>query len=192
MPDFITLKRTDLPKKVHFDVVGSKGVLGEERRAQQMSAVTAFASTNPMFAPLLNAPKILMDMYEDAGVKGAEEYVNTQGPQIPPQVQQQMQQLQQVVQQLQGELQQAKSNNEAKVMDVQLKHQERMQKMASEVDAANREFMAEQAMARAEQDLERRKAMEDASLARWQARLEAATKVEVARITAASKPEKAE
>ncbi len=190
LPDFIVLKKEDLPKVVHFEVVGSKGVLGEERRAQQMSAVTAFASSNPLFASLLNAPKILMDMYEDAGVKGAEEYVNTEAAKIPPQVQQQMQQMQEVIKGLQQELQKAQSSNESKMADVQSKHQERMAKLKSEVDAANREFMAEQLLARQEMDQERRKAMEDAALARWKAKLEAVTKVEVARITSANKPEK--
>ncbi len=71
-PDFIRIKKDDLPRSVHFEVVGSRGVLGEEERSQKMTQVTAFASGNPLFAPLLNASALLTKMYQDAGVKNAE------------------------------------------------------------------------------------------------------------------------
>jgi hypothetical protein len=124
LPDFISLKKQDLPQIVHFEIVGSKGVLGEQRRSQQMTAVTAFASQNPLFAPLLNAPQILIDMYEDAGVKGAELYVNTQKPQIPPQVQAQMQQMQQQLQEMGQELQKAKSGEAAAMAKIDIQRRE--------------------------------------------------------------------
>jgi len=124
LPDFMTIDKSELPESVHFEIVGSKGVLGEQRRSQQMTAVTAFASQNPLFAPLLNAPQILIDMYEDAGVKGAELYVNTQGPQIPPQVQAQMQQMQQQMQELSQELQKAKSGEAAAMAKIQVQQRE--------------------------------------------------------------------
>lgn len=124
LPDFITLQKKDLPQVVHFEIVGSKGVLGEQRRAQQMTAVTAFASGNPLFAHLLNAPQILIDMYEDAGVKGAETYVNTQQPQIPPQIQAQMQQMQQQLQEMGQELQKAKSGEAAAMAKIDIQRRE--------------------------------------------------------------------
>lgn len=181
LPDFLTIGKKDLPKTVHFEIVGSKGLLGEERRAQQMTAVTAFALGNPLTAPLINVPQVLIDMYEDAGVKGAELYVKTEGPQIPPQVQQQLQQMQQALQELSQKLQQAEQGNEVKMAEANAK-----------AELANKEFLFESQMAQKEQDLERRKAMMEAALARWKANLEAATKVEVAKIAAEAKPEKEE
>ena len=132
LPDFLTMTKKEIPDIAHFEIVGSKGVLGEERRAQQMSAVTAFASSNPLFAPLLKAPEILIDMYEDAGVKGAESYVNAQGPQVPPQVQQQMQQMGQMVKELQAKLQEAQSGVQFKMQELQLKKTEMDAKIARE------------------------------------------------------------
>jgi len=124
LPDFIVIQKKDLPDTVHFEIVGSKGVLGEQRRAQQMTSVTAFAAQTPGFMELLNRPQILIDMYEDAGVKGAESYVNTQGPQIPPQVQQQIQQMQQQLQEMSQELQKAKSGEAVAMQKLQLQQQE--------------------------------------------------------------------
>lgn len=132
LPDFLTMTKADLPKVVHFEIVGSKGVLGEERRAQQMTAVTAFALGNPITAPLINVPQVLIDMYEDAGVKGAEQYVKTEGPQIPPQVQQQIQQLEQALQQAQAELQQAKAGEQVQLAKIELEREKAMADMATE------------------------------------------------------------
>lgn len=179
LPDFLVVKKKDLPKVVHFEVVGSKGVLGEERRTQQMTQVTAWALGNPITAPLVNAPKVLIDMYEDAGVKGAEMYVNTKGPQIPPQVQAQLQQAQAIIQELQQKLQEAEQGNQAKMAEIQIKAKQ-----------ANAELIMEQRQAAAEQDVERRQKMLDDALDRWKAKLEAATKIEVARIQAVNKQEK--
>ena len=132
LPDFITITDKDMPKIAHFEIVGSKGVLGEERRAQQMTAVTAFALGNPLTAPLINVPQVLIDMYEDAGVKGAELYVKAQGPQIPPQLQQQMQQMHQVIQELQGKLKEAESGIGVKMQELSLKKAEQDAKIAND------------------------------------------------------------
>lgn len=144
LPDFISVKKEDLPKTVHFEVVGSKGLLGEEQRTQRMTAVTAFASGNPLFAPLLNAPDILKDMYEDAGVKSAETYIKTEQDKIPPQVQAQLQQASQMIQALQGELQKAKAG-------------EAVQLQKLELEKAKAE--SQMALKNAELELERQKAM---------------------------------
>lgn len=183
LPDFIILQKKDLPQTVHFEIVGSKGVLGEQRRAQQMTAVTAFASGNPLFAPLLNAPQILIDMYEDAGVKGAETYVNTQKPQIPPQVQQQIQQLQQQLQEMGQELQKAKSGEAAAMAKIDIQRREAEANFALErarletekaqamsamkADAADIIRKANESMAKLEierRDTEKRFALEAASV----------------------------
>lgn len=111
-----------------------------------MTAVTAFASQNPLFAPLLNAPQILIDMYEDAGVKGAETYVNTQKPKIPPQVQQQMQQMQQALQEMGQELQKAKSGEAAAMAKIAVQKQE----SEANIKLKIAEHMTEKALAMSE------------------------------------------
>lgn len=197
IPDFLTITNKDLPKIVHFEVVGSKGVLGEERRAQQMTAVTAFASQNPLFAPLLNAPEILIDMYEDAGVKGAETYVKTD-QQIPPQVKAQMAQMEQVIKELQGKLQEANSKQQVELAKLEAKRQSDLadhsldqQKAAAEhaleVDKVRREYAlqveeaqrqaaidmaqakAEIAVERERLEIERQKAIQELQIQRMKA-----------------------
>jgi hypothetical protein len=75
-PDFMRVSKDILPQNVHFDVVGARGVLGEEERSQKMTAVVAYASGNPMFAPLLKSADILKEMLQDAGVKNPERFLN--------------------------------------------------------------------------------------------------------------------
>lgn len=176
LPDFITFTDKELPKVVHFEIVGSKGVLGEERRAQQMVATTQLFLSSPFTAQKLNIERIMIDAYEDAGVKGAEEYVISGQPQIPPQVQEQIQMMQQALQEAQQKLQQSESNNQAKMAEVQMKAQQWAREMALEQQQAMRE-----------QDMEQRQQMLDAAFDRWKAKLDAATKVEVARISATAK-----
>ena len=81
-PDFMRVSRDILPQSVHFDVVGARGVLGEEERSQKMTAVTAFASGNPLFAPLLKPADMLKEMYQDAGVKNPERFINVPDDEI--------------------------------------------------------------------------------------------------------------
>lgn len=176
LPDFLTFSAKDLPKVVHFEVVGSKGILGEMQRTQKVAAVTAWASQTPGFAELLNRQDILKDMYEDAGVKSAETYIIAK-QQIPLEVQAQLQQAQEIIQELQAELQKSEAGNEAKMAELQLKAQQ-----------ATAELRMEQKQAMAEQSAERRKVMLDAAFERWKAKLDAKTKIEVAQITAAAKP----
>ena len=124
-PDFLRFTKKDIDLSAHFDVVGARGILGEKERQQQISNVTIFASGNPLFAPLLNADRILLDMYRDAGKRNPEEWVKTPeaGPQIPPEVQMQVQQMQQAMQQMAQELQQAKSGIQVKMAELDLKRQ---------------------------------------------------------------------
>lgn len=118
-PDFLKVKRSDLPKQVHFDVVGARGVLGEQERNEKVTAVTVFASGNPLFAPLLEPRDILVGMYQDAGAKNAETFVKPEGKENPDELKAQLQQASQAVQQMGQELQAEKSGNAAKMAKVQ-------------------------------------------------------------------------
>jgi len=95
-PDFMRLSNDEIQYNAHFDVVGSRGILGEEELSQRMTAVTAFASGNPLFAPLLKSADLLKEMYLDAGVKNPERFLNIEdGPmqQIKQELEQKYQQL---------------------------------------------------------------------------------------------------
>lgn len=127
-PDFMRMTKDELPPNVHFDVVGSKGILGEEERSQKMSVVTAFASQNPMFSPLIKPAEILKEMYQDAGVKNPERFLN-----IPDDEMAQMEsmiraQFEQALQEkdaenfeLQKQLAITKAVNDARVLEAQIK-----------------------------------------------------------------------
>ncbi len=180
LPDFNRVSKKDLPKGAHFEVVGSKGLLGEEQRTQRMTQVTAFASSDPGFAPLLKRAKLLIDMYEDAGVKGPEIYVETKQPEIPLEVQQKMQlmaqqnqELQAGVQQLQGELEKAKSGEAAKMAELQAK---------SQSEAINQRFEMQQAAMDAH--LEKQEMMMKDSFDRWKVQITEANKILLAQISA--------
>ena len=142
LPSFLTITKKELPKVVHFDIVGSKGILGEERRAQQMTAVTAWASQTPGFAELLNRPLILSDMYEDAGVKGAEEYVSEK-QNIPPQAQAQMQQMQELIKELQQKLQEAQSKMQAEMAKIELQRDKTREEIQMAKEKAEQDYRLE-------------------------------------------------
>jgi hypothetical protein len=181
-PDIVRFTKSDIDKDIHFDVVGAKGILGEQQRQQQVSNVTVFAAGSPLFAPLLKSNRILIDMYKDAGKKNPEEWVKTQEevPQIPPELQMQIQQMQQVMAEMQQELMNEKQGNAVKMAELKVKAQ-----------MAQREFQADLMRMKKEQNAEARQAMLNAAFERWKARLEASTTIQVARIQAAAKPKAA-
>lgn len=123
-PDFMRATKQDLPGTVNFEVVGSKGVLGEQARQEKVTQVTAWASTNPLFAPLLKKQELLTEMYRDAGVKDPEKFVQIGQPELPPEIMQAKQQYEQQIQQLQDQIQEltqklavSQAVNEAKVSE---------------------------------------------------------------------------
>jgi len=76
MKDFEVIEGKDLPDEVHFEVIGSKGVLTERRRANGVMQVTGFLSGNEQSANVLNMEEIAMTMYTDVGVKNPERLLN--------------------------------------------------------------------------------------------------------------------
>ncbi len=119
-PDFMRATRKDIDANCHFEITGSRGLLGEEKRRTALKSSVAFFSGNPLFAGRLDPDTIIMDTFRDDGKKNPEEWVKAAEKGLPPQVQQQMQQMGQMIQQLQGELQQAKSGEQAKLAKLQL------------------------------------------------------------------------
>lgn len=136
-PDFLTLTRADLPKAVHFEVVGARGVLGEEERNQKMNVTTAFLAGNPLFAGLLDPHAITVEMYSDAGVKNAERLLKQPNKADPAQLQAALEQAKQMLQQMAQELQQEKEKSQVKLTKINADHQAKMTKIAA--DHADRE-----------------------------------------------------
>lgn len=109
-PDFMRIEGKDLPPSARFDVIGSRGILGEEERSQKMSMVVAFASGNPLFAPLLKRVDILKEMFQDAGQKSPERFIN-----IPDD------EMQQVEQEISAQYEEALKQAEAQIFELQKK-----------------------------------------------------------------------
>jgi len=123
-PDYIRASNKDIQANALFDVVGARGLLGEEQRTQRVMGVTAFASGNPLFSPLLKADEILLDAYRDAGKRNPEDYVQIRknGPSPEAQqMQQQMQEMQQAIQQKEQELKAVEEKLKKNAMDQGLK-----------------------------------------------------------------------
>ena len=117
--DFLVMTRKDLPKAVHFEVVGARGVLGEDERAQKFSTVAAFASGNPLFAPRLDPDAHLIQMYQDAGMKNPERFLMDQAKPNTAALQAENQQLKQTLQKVGGMLQEEKNKTQAKMAKIQ-------------------------------------------------------------------------
>jgi len=120
--DFLRISGAQYKKApvIHFDVVGAKGILGEEQRMMRQTNVTAFASGNPMFAPLLKPRELLLNMYKDAGTKNPERFVQADQQQEDPR----LAEMQQIIQQLQGELQKAQEKTEVEMAKLEQKREE--------------------------------------------------------------------
>lgn len=122
-PDFMRVTKDEMPKVVNFEIVGSRGVLGEKARQEKVSQVTAFASGNPLFGPLLEPEILLKEMYQDAGVKDPERFIKPpSGPspeieQLKQQMQQGMQKYEAQIADLQKQLAISKAVNEAKLQE---------------------------------------------------------------------------
>jgi hypothetical protein len=132
--DFVRVTDKDLKQyaeTAHFDVVGARGILGEEQRSEKMGLVTAFASQNPLFAPLLKPQDLLLEAYRDAGVKNPERFVNQEQDMVPQAavdqaVQEATMPLQEELAKTQEALTKAQMGEQAKVIEAQTKREAEM------------------------------------------------------------------
>lgn len=125
-PDFMTARASDIPQNVVFDVVGSKGAIGEKARARSVNEVTAFLLSNEKTKHLPNTRELAKQAYQDAGVKNPEKLLNVEGqnPEVEAvmqQAQQAIQEMQEKVFELEKQLAITKAVNEAKIMESQAK-----------------------------------------------------------------------
>lgn len=158
-PDFVRASKKDIQANAHFEVVGSKGLLGEEQRSKKVMQTTAFFSGNPLFAPKLNVTEIMLEAYRDAGKKNPEEFVKAddKGPQIPPQVMEKMKEMQAIIQQVSEENKALKSKHDETMAKLSLdakKHQDEMQQsrveFSAQMEQNRKDFMLEVAKFKAD------------------------------------------
>lgn len=162
-PDFIRATKKDIQANAHFDVVGSRGILGEQQRQKRIMETTAFFASSPLFAPRLRVTDIMMEGYRDAGKKDPESFVKVEEG-LDPQIQAQFQQLQQLVQQLAQENKDLKSKHQEKVAQIQAD----MAKFQTQLMNDKQEFAKEFALKVAEFKLEVQQAHHEASQERLQ------------------------
>lgn len=128
-PDFVWATKQDLPKNVHFEVVGSKGILGEEERSQKTLSVTMMAAGSDLFRDLLDPEAILKQAYMDAGNKNPEQFLkNNEGSELDAVIEQLQQEAQEIISQyekeifeLQKDLAIQQAVNGARVAEAQIK-----------------------------------------------------------------------
>ena len=125
-PDFMRVTRDQIPDNVVFDVVGSRGALGEKARATRTNDVTAFLLGNEKTRDIPNVLELAKQAYQDAGVKNPERYINI--PEESPEVAQVKQEAQKAIDELKAqtfelekELAIVKAVNEAKMVEAQMR-----------------------------------------------------------------------
>jgi hypothetical protein len=140
--DYMIFTNEDVNVNATFDVVGARSMLGEQQRKQQMTQVTFAAAGSPLFAPLLNAQRILLDMYRDAGKKNPEEWVKGE-QQVDPAMQAQHQKMMQAIQQLAEENKQLKTDRSVDMEKIQKDFQAKMAALQQTGQIKERELALE-------------------------------------------------
>jgi len=152
-PDFMRVTRDQLPAICQFEVVGSRGVLGEKNRMEKKSAVTIWADQSPGFSKLLNREQLLKDAYQDAGEKQPENLIITGQEEDPEQLkaqfQEQMQAHEEEIAKLREELGKAESRLELET--VKAEHKMQVEEFKAQKAAELAEFKAMTTAAIAEQ-----------------------------------------
>ena len=135
--DFVRVTNKDIQFNVHFDVVGSKGMVEEQQRQAATLQATQFAFSIGA-GNKINLDKLLKEIYQDAGNKNPERFLNlTDEPTAQIQLQElqaQMQQITEQAQQIQAENQELKQGEESKVQEIQAKAAIEMAKQDNEED----------------------------------------------------------
>lgn len=131
-PDFLRIKKADLPKEIHFEVVGARGVLGEQERAQKLSIAAAFLLGNEHTAALQDASEISKQMYQDAGVKNPERLLVQPGQESPEQLKAALLQAKQLIQKLGEAYKKEKEKTDVKVMKIRADSQAKHEKLVTD------------------------------------------------------------
>ena len=162
-PDFVTIKREDLPKEVHFDVVGSKGLVEESQRQQATMSVTSFLFSIGA-GDKVDLDKVAKELYQDAGNKNPERFLKITDKatalQMVDQLQTEMQQLTEQAQAIQAENEALKQDEESKIQEIQAKASIEMAKQDNQEDQIKSKSDNEMAKLQVEAEL-KEKELED-------------------------------
>ena len=163
-PDFVTVTNKDLPETVHFDVVGSKGMIEEGQRQAATMQVTNFAYSVGAGSKI-DIDKLLKEMFQDAGNKNPERFLRitdkaTTAQQLE-QVQQQLEQITEQAQQIQAENESLKQQEETKIQEIQAKASIEMARQDNDEDKIEKKAQLDMAELEAQTELNEQKLEND-------------------------------
>lgn len=140
-PDFIRATGKDIQANAHFEIVGSRGLLGEQQRQQKLAQTVAFFAGSPLFAPKLKTTEIMLESFRDSGKKNPEEWVTVDEAPDPK-----IAQAEQLIKQLQQENAAFKSKQQIDMAKLQVKQQSENQRaqQKSQQTAVNAQLQARQ------------------------------------------------
>jgi len=113
-PDFLRMSREDLPKEVHFEIVGSRQLLGEEQRTARFFSAVKSTVEIPPLAQQADWEEIGRQLWADSGQKDPERFLKSVDEDDPAQ---------RAVEQLQQELLPQIQELQKQVMESQLDKQ---------------------------------------------------------------------
>jgi hypothetical protein len=127
VPSFIRIQNSQLPENVHFEITGTKTILGIESRKKAFAQVTVAVMGNEKTAGLLDPEACVKQMYQDAGIRAPERFLKPKDADaLPPEIEQLMQQAQQHIEQQGAELKTLKESHDIKAKKVEYDHQAKM------------------------------------------------------------------
>ena len=118
-PDYMTMRKGDLPDSIIFEVVGSRAILGEQERNNRFAQVVALASQNEFLAQTTDWLEVSRQMWNDSKQKDPERFVREEEEAEDPRLAALQQQAQEQMQQLQQQLQQAQQEGQKLNQQVQ-------------------------------------------------------------------------
>lgn len=106
-PDFERVGQQDLPRNANFEIVGSRSVLGEEKRQQNLIQGAQIIAQIPHLAETQNWEQIGLQIWEDMGVKDPSKFVtpSADAERVRAQAEEVIAQLEEQMQQLASEIQ---------------------------------------------------------------------------------------
>jgi hypothetical protein len=104
-PDFLIMSKKELSNRpAHFEIIGSRQLLGEEQRVARFRDMASFVLSSEFLSQKSDVDEILKQGWDDAKVKSPERFMLNADPAMEEKIQQIEQQFQQQLQQLQQEL----------------------------------------------------------------------------------------
>jgi len=105
-PDFLRMSREDLPKEVHFEIVGSRQLLGEEQRTARFFNAVKATQELPFVSEQADWEEISRQIWVDSGQKDPDRFlkVNDEEDRVQRAVQQLQEELLPQIQELQKEV----------------------------------------------------------------------------------------